>query len=357
VLVEYPIGLLRGDVRNVLWERERAANEAEVLLASAEEHLVAGRWLAGLLDAASAARVIRSTGAPLYLSRAVEDSLSGPAVGAAGPRALPTVDRKLGELLSVSLEASRGALPVLARPDAGLDVIESGAAAALEVRFHCWYEWEGRSMPAIGVPVRFEMPGASAVLDAEPVTDASGTATCSVVSAHGAPGEYELEVYLDTDAAQAALRETGAVFDGTIPLAKRSVHLVTGAHAVSVCGTFGEAANPDAAQVAAGFARRMERDGFRMGDCDPNVDVIVTGEFAVSSAGGPDSWRVEVVLTASAFDQRTARGLGETSVRVTQVVDTESVDDGTRDAEVLALKEAGRLMAVYFEPRILSSEK
>jgi hypothetical protein len=111
------------------------------------------------------------------------------------------------------------------------------------------------------------------------------------------------------------------------------------------------------AQVTAGFARRAERDGFRMGDCDPNVGVVITGEFSLRTAGGPESWTAEVVLTGSAFDQRAARGLGETTVRATQVFDAESGEDGRRGAEVLALKEAGRLLAVYFGPRILASQK
>jgi hypothetical protein len=357
VLVEYPIGLLRGDVRNVHWERERAANEAEVLVASAEEHLAAGRWHAGLLDAAGAADVVRATGVPLYLSRTPADSLSRRALSASGPRSSPPVDRRLGELLAASWSAAGGALPVRASPDSGVDVIETGASVALDVRFHCSYEWEGRSIPAIGVPVRFEMPGASAVLDGEPVTDQEGTATCRIVAAYGATGEYALELYLDTDAARAALEGRDAPLDEPVLLARHSVHLVTGAHAISLCATFGDPANADAAQVAAGFARRAERDGFRMGGCDPNVDVVITGEFSLSTAGGPDAWRTEVVLRGSAFDQRTAREVGETTVRATQIVDAESGEDGGRDAEVLALKEAGRLLAVYLVPRILASEK
>ena len=101
----------------------------------------------------------------------------------------------------------------------------------------------------------------------------------------------------------------------------------------------------------------MERDGFRMGDCGPDVDVVVTGEVSLRTTGGPGSWTVEAVVAGSAFDQRTARGLGETSVRAVQVSNADEGADGRRDAEVLALKEAGRLLAVYFRPRILSSEK
>jgi 16S rRNA U1498 N3-methylase RsmE len=62
-----------------------------------------------------------------------------------------------------------------------------------------------------------------------------------------------------------------------------------------------------------------------------------------------------VVLSASAFDQRTASELGATQITAVETVDVESSEGGKREAEVLALKEAGRLLAVYFGPRILAS--
>jgi hypothetical protein len=362
VLVEYPIGLLRGDVRNALWDRERAANEAEVLIASAEEHLAAGRWHAGLLDAASAARVVRATGARLEATEPPplppDQVVDGAAVTQTATSRL--LDDRLWLVLERSRSAAQRALPVLASAVGGVDVVESGASSGTTVEFRCAYEWNGRTVAATGVPVRFEMPGASAVLDAEPATDASGTATCRIIEAHGAPGEYELAVYLDAEAARAALEGTAAGtawLEDQAPMGRRSVHLVTGAHAISVCARLGEGTDADVAQAAAGFARRMERDGFRMGDCGPDVDVVVTGEVSLNTTGGPGSWTVEAVLTGTAFDQRTARGLGETSVRATQVSSAEGGADARRDAEVLALKEAGRLLAVYFQPKILSSVK
>jgi len=62
-----------------------------------------------------------------------------------------------------------------------------------------------------------------------------------------------------------------------------------------------------------------------------------------------------VTLEASAFDQRTASALGATRVVATQGVDAEAGENGMREAEMLALNEAGRLLAVYFGPRILAS--
>ena len=248
-----------------------------------------------------------------------------------------------------------------------VDVVEVGAAADAIVEFHCTYEWNGATVPAVGVPVRFDMPGGSAVLDVDPLTDESGTATCRIVAAYGPPGAYELTVRLDVAAAHAAVsrrpRSAGVPLDPADalpalpsgPLAHGIVHLVAGAHAISVCAQFGDRPDADAAQVMSGFTRRMERDGYRMGACDPGVAVVVTGAFSLSTHGGQDSWTAEVALSASAFDQRTASELGATRITATGTVDVENSEDGRREAEVLALKEAGRLLAVYFGPRILAS--
>ncbi len=363
ILVEYPIRYLRGDVNNVLWERGRAANEAEVLRASAEDHLSAGRWHDGLLDAARIAGVVLATGVPTtgVLTTIVEDARESTAT-----RELMSVDARLRELLRWAGFAAHGTETLAARTAGVVDVVEVGAAANAIVEFHCTYEWNGATVPAVGVPVRFDMPGASAVLDAEPLTDESGTATCRIVAAYGPPGTYELTVRLDSAAAETAMSQSlgpsGAPLDSvnvlsahlSRPLAHGIVHLVAGAHAISVCAQFGDGPDADAAQVMSGFTRRMERDGYRMGACDPSVAVVVTGSFSLSTHGGRDSWTAEVILSASAFDQRTASELGATRITATETVDVENSEEGKREAEVLALKEAGRLLAVYFGPRILA---
>jgi hypothetical protein len=359
VLVEYPIGVLKGDVNNVVWERGRAANEAEVLAASVDEHLAAGRWHDGLLDAARIADVVAATGVPL--SRAWDAS---PPTDTDGP---PSIDDRLREALRWSRTAAVAVTPLHARPVGGVDVLETGAAADAMVQFHCTYEWNGRVVPAVGVPVRFDIPGASAVLRVDPLTDGSGAATCRILATYGPPGEYELTLSVDAVAAHAALTGASAAGSRTdsrdypaearrfAPLAGHTVHLVEGAHAISVCTTFGDQDDANAAQVTAGFIRRMERDGFRTGECDPNVDVVITGEFALVAHDEPDSWTAQVTLAAAAFDQRTASGLGATRVHATQRAETEAGEKGRREAEVLALKEAGRLLAVYFGPRLLAS--
>lgn len=358
VVVEYPIGLLRGDVNNVLWERSRAANEAEVLEASAEEHLTAGRWHDGLLDAARITAVVAATGVQLP-----REETAPPAAG--GGAGQSPDDRLRGAILW-SWAAAEAVAPLHARPAGGVDVIEAGASACTSIQFQLTYEWNGRVIPAVGVPVRFDMPGASAVLRAEPLTDGSGAATCRILSAYGPPSEYELTVSVDSAAVHAAMTGALAPGAGTGPradawprrnavLAGHTVHLVTGAHAISVCAAFDQRDGSDAAQVTAGFMRRMERDGFRAGECDPDVDVVITGEFSLVGSDEHGLWTAQVTLEASAFDQRTASGLGATRVVATQTADAEAGEKSRREAEVLALKEAGRLLAVYFGPRLLAS--
>ena len=188
ILVEYPIRYLRGDVNNVIWERGRAANEAEVLKASAEEHLSAGRWHDGLLDAARVAGVVAATGVPTTI---VDDaSQSSPTHERAA------VDARLRGLLRWSRVAERTAVTFDSCATGGVNVIEVGAAANATVEFLCTYEWNAQTVPAVGVPVRFDMAGASAVLDADPLTDGSGAARCRIVAAYGPPDAYDLTVGL-----------------------------------------------------------------------------------------------------------------------------------------------------------------
>ncbi len=356
ILVEYPIKYLRGDVNNVLWERGRAANEAEILKASAKEHLSAGRWHEGLLDVARVADVVLATGVPITIvEEAPEYTLTRPQ---------SSVDSRLRGLLRWTRVAARTAETLDARATGGVAVVEVGAAANAVVKFHCTYERNGQILAAAGVPVRFEMPGASAVLDADPLTDGSGIATCRVAAAYGAPGAYKLAVRLDVAAAEAVVSrsfgspdvplDSGATrwADLSRPLARQTVHLVVGTHAISVCAQFGEPTDADASQVMSGFARRMERDGYRLDACDPGVNVVVTGTLSLSTHGESSSWTAQVVLSASAFDQRTVRELGATRITASETIEAE---EGRREAEVLALKEAGRLLAVYFGPRILAS--
>ena len=374
VVVGYPIGLLRGDANNVRWERSRARNEAAVLRESAEENLAEGRLFEGLLDASSVAATVLGTGLPAEAEeRPPLPEYDLPADDLARQEA-----ELVNDELFNSLAWARASADVLAtltaEPLGGVLVVDRGSAGSGTVEFRCAYDWNGRAVPASGVPVRFETSGASAVLDSEPLTDGSGVARCRILAVYGGPGEYELELSLDDEAFAVVLEALGvgsgapagvpaggaaagtgarAVRFPAAPLARRTVHVVAGAHATTVCVDFGEGG--DAAQAAAGFGRRMARDGFAVVDaCGADVDVIVTGWVRVSVRKGVGPWAgfwfADAELTSSAFDQRTGASLGEFAVKA-----VERAESGKREAEVLALKEAGRLAAVRLGRLVLSA--
>jgi len=362
VVVEYHIGRLRGDANNVWWERTRAANEARTLKNSAREHFANGRWMDGLLDAARSAEAVLDTGVPVAALEASPDS-----AGTGAPRTNPErrveTSRELVGLLEWSRQAAVGAVPLEAGSPERVTVVDAGESVAEDVTFDLSYVWEGRTVPASGVPVSFRMNGASAVLDGDAVSDGRGTATCRILKVNGRPGEYALELRLNSDAAEAALswlRSPGEAptsdreVDDPL-LATAVVHVVKGAHATPVCVDIDSDNAMDAPQAATGFARRMERDGFRLVECGPEAAVVITGAVSLTAVELDSGWRASAALTASAFDQRTALGLGETTVTATETVGANETEDARRSAEVLALKEAGRLLAVYFGGRILSS--
>jgi hypothetical protein len=351
ILAEYPIGYLRGDVNNARWDRRRAASEAEVLLASAEERLGTGRWMAALVERAEALRVIREAG--------VEFPPPAPYRGDGAGAEDAEFEDKLRELSTTAVLVRDALASLYATPLGRVLVVEPGTQADASAEFQFAYRWLGREVPAIGVPVRFDLQVKGAVLKAEPLTDGWGIARCVVAGAHGEAGEYRLGVEPDMPVVSEVdpaleLRtadDSDLISDGgeaATATAVMTVHLVEGAHAVSVCVELEGAPQADIAQVVAGFARRMERDGFRIEDCGASVDVVLKGNLALQSSARDGAWEARVSLGGDAFDQRTASDLGETTVNT-----VETSAEGAREAEVIALKEAGRLLAVYFGSRIL----
>lgn len=341
LLVRYPLGLLRGDAVNARWERRRTLREVRVLARSATDHFASGRWLDGLRDRARALDAVERTGAPITLP--VPGNVASP-------------EGEFAEVLSDPALSDRFVENITVTPRGEVDVVESGAAAGNVIEFECSYRWAGRDVSAVGVPVRFAMEGAGAVLDAEPVTDAVGTARCRIEAAYGPPGPYELTAEVDRAVlAEAGLALPGAGVTPSRVAASSRVYLVEGAHALSVCARFERDDASDEAQLVHGLTRRLEQDGYSVLECGPEVDAILSGTVSLStredegSEGSGKVWTTEVTVFASAFDQRVASHTGETTVTV-----TESSDRGRRETEVLALKEAGRLVAVYFVDRILA---
>ncbi|MBN2565406.1 MAG: hypothetical protein JXB46_06815 [Candidatus Eisenbacteria bacterium] len=357
ILVEYPIGHLRGDINNVVWERGRAVSEAEVLLASVEERLDEGRWMAALGERARVLGLIRGTGIVFPPDQLHRDE------GAASGDAL--FEERL-RLIGRTMDLTGAALATLsAGPIARVEAVEIGTRTDASASFRFTYKWSGRDVEAAGVPVLFTLRDAGAILRPEPVTDDAGLARCGIVAAYGEPGEYALGVAPDLSVVRAVDQSIGQLLEGRRPVgaagepgahgagwsaswAGVTVHLVAGTHATSVCVEFSGAPAADVAQVSAGFEKRMKADGFLVEGCGASVDVILTGRLAVASDGNDDIWTTRVTLTGSAFDQRTAVELGERTFTV-----SETSTEGRRAAEVLALKESGRLLAAYLGSRIL----
>ncbi|MFH1502237.1 MAG: hypothetical protein ABIG03_04245 [Candidatus Eisenbacteria bacterium] len=323
LLVEYPIAYLRGDVNNARWHARRVGNEAHVLVASAKDLFAAGRWFDALLELKRARALFRTVA-----SR-------------------PDLERSIGTVDSLMRWAA-AALSVDAVD--GVQVVEVGERRDVELAFGWSYEWEGENVGAVRLPVSFRPHGFGAVFASDAETDDTGAAVCRIVAAYGDAGEHAIEARLDHGVLVEAL---GPVYAGSIEPYEGPLHpvfLVEGAHALSVCVEMKGLDAGDETHVMAGFERRMERDGFRLEGCSPEVDVVIRADGGKRSSGAEERWTARVALSASAFDQRTASDIGRPSIHV-----EESSTEGPREAEVLALREAGRLLAAYLSNRILAS--
>ncbi len=322
-LVEYPVSFLRGDVNNALHEGRRREREARVLVSSSKMLLAEGRWVDGLVELARARELAEAAASPDAAAlRAETDAIFARVLGA------------------VEIE-----------PVGELEVVEIGQRRETAIEFQCRYEWEGRWVDAVRVPVEFEAEGFDGILANDPESDSSGTARCTIVAAYGQPGEYAVRPAVDVGVVAAAVGEEQAQEAGTGRAVPHAVYLVEGAHAVSVCLELTGLDDRDAAQLAAGFDRRMKRDGYSIGECSVAIDVLVRATATVASEESDGVWRAEAKVVTEAFDQRTAESVGETVISV-----AEESGDGQREAEVLALKEAGRLVAAYLTRRILMSD-
>lgn len=355
LLVQYPIGVLRGDVVNAKWERERILRDVEVLRASAAAHFTEGRWFDGELDLAHCLDLLRDAGTP------------PPGVpewtGGAGERAGGVVTQ--GERAwRQEMEIRRTEVPLSVEPAGAIEVVEIGARGGAEASFRVTCEWRGESVPAVGVPMRYAVEGgAAAILDGAPVTDGEGIARCRILRAYGEPGEYRLIASVDAD----LIRNAGVATFGSevtrgdgrgggrpahveTPEASERLFLVRGGHGTTICAYFTAERGRDAERARAGFVQRMANDGYLTQDCGPDVDVVVTVKVSLVTVVVPGSWSAEVTVEGTAFDQRFAREVGETALTV-----AEASEEGQRNAELRALQEAGRLLAVYFSERILTS--
>lgn len=334
-VAEYPIGLLRGDVNNIEWGRRRLSGEATVLSESAVSFLDDHRWFDGLIEFQKARAAIDSMGIPLEL----------PGHGGWDDDRETASVRELAE--SVAATALSAAVSLRAEPVGAPVVLERGARVGAVMEFLFTFEWSGERVPAVGVPVVFEMPDGAALVDGRPETDRDGVARCTLVSAYGPEGESRLFAKA-APGVVATLEELGAGVENAA--ASQKVFLVQGGHAVSVCLEFRSSSSGDDELAEVGCAGRLARDGFAIEECGPDVDVLLRADVTVETESVGSGWETSVRMEASAFDQRTATELARTTIR------TGNDGEGSRrEIEASAVREAGRLLAVYLERRMLAA--
>jgi len=325
VRAEYPIGRLRGDVKNVNWARSRLEREAGVVLASARSYFDDGRWFDGVRELARAREILRE--------------IADPAGG--------ETERLAGEIDAVAREVLS---TVAIAPLAGVEVLEAGAPSDAVFEFACEYVWSDVRRPARGAPVLFEPAGWSPVLDLDSPADRNGIVRVAVRTAVGDVGEAAVVARLDEHVMRAVGEGLPGLERGLERRGTQSVFLVESITTESVClEVFGASAGATATFLVA-CERRLERGGLAVASCGPDVAVVVRVDLAVaSSEESTDAWSAGVVASVSAFDQRNDAGLGETTIELTELA-------GTREeAETLTLKEAGRLVATYLDRRIVAN--
>jgi hypothetical protein len=355
VLAEYPIGELRGDVVNATWERERILRDVEVRRASAATYFADGLWLDGRLELERALALLAETG--VSLAGVPTGTRATPAWGSPDATQADRVWWHLREILATQAD-------LLVEPTGSLEVLEIGARCHVEATFRVTYAWEGRATPAVGVPMRYEVEGgAAAILDGDPVTGENGIVRCRILRAFGKPGQYRLVAAVDDRLLRNAGVQTfgkvvtqlaGATGGSSVrsgaPEASQKLFLVEGGHGVTICAEFAGELDRDVSQARAGFVQRMAKDGCLTQDCGPGVDVVVSGKVSVVTVVEPGLWTSQVTIEGVAFDQRFAREIPGTAITV-----AETSTEGRRDGELRALREAGRLLAVYFSERIMAS--
>ncbi len=322
VLGEYATSELRGDVNNALWESRKLEREAAILLDSSRSYFGEGRWFDGLIELARAERLLETAARPFR-----EEGL-----------AQEIDDLRQWALHAVSIE-----------PDSSIDVLEIGERREAAIGFRCFYEWEGSTVPAVRLPVQFQPLGFEAVMANDHESDERGTAFCRILVAYGEVGGRAITPSIDAAVVEAAIGKSRSLGLSLRNGPPQQVFLVEGAHAVSVCLELTGARDQDAVQLRTGFERRMQSDGYVVEECGASIDVLVRASVAISAAAADEAWIGTAVIDASAFDQRSAEWIGETMIPVLKEAQTE------RDSEVLALKEAGRLLAAYLSRRILAS--
>lgn len=343
VLADYPVGRLRGDVNNVVWERERLVREVGVLRESAGDFFVHGRWLDGVSELGRAAASLARGGFPRP-GDVADDEMSTVETEADFLRRGLAGD--LAEVLD-SLELS---------PAGPAPAVEAGSVERASMAVSAVFSWGGSVRPALGVPILYAATGGVAIVEGDAVTDAEGRARCEIVAAYGGAGGRSVEVVVDAAAvAAAAGRDVWRLLDAPggggdsrtdLPGLALPFYVVEGGHGTTVCLEVEAESEADAAVVRQACAGALARDGFVVMACGPDADLLLEITASVSSYEDDSLWWAETAVEVSAVDQRSVESVGETTIAV-----FDEIGRSRRDSEVAVLREAGRLAAVYLSRR------
>lgn len=321
LLAEYPIGLLRGDVTHAQWERRRAERELEVRIRSANDLRASGRLIEAVLE----------------MRRAFE---LGVWLGSVDS------DPRLVEKVAAEGSAWTGRFgPELAFVDgAGALVMGVGDREAFSVSLT--YAVDAEDVPAVGVPVSVAGGSLAWATTLAGVTDENGEVEIEVVAGTVA-GQDTLEIAASFPSVAAVYGHWGQNDpDGVIARLRREVVVVAAGEA-TVCLEVDADTEVDAERVRDGMLPVLEHAGSRLAECGPDAALVVSVDVSLGTEETHGAWLTRVACSVRVFDQRVAKVTGETSFEV-----AESRDSSARDAEVLALREAGRLVGVYLEPRL-----
>ncbi len=325
ILIEYPIAYLRGDVSNVEWERDKLAREAATLVKSAEVFLEEGLWLRGQSELSRAKRT--------------HDAMGLPEIGVhPGVVTQGAVDRIAEDAArSLMLEPNVATTPLIVR-----------AGEMTEIRFRLSFEQGGGRVSAIGVPVAFENPEWGVIVRAERVSGSGGIVSVTVRAAEKRDrGDVRARIDRSALASTPANRFTRFITDDS---SRAAVQVqVIPERGVSVCLDLNGVDAVAVGRLTDAFERALGQYGCTLEQCGPETDIVVRGNLSTSAVTlGHGGEQLLAVLSMEAFDQRTALEIARTTIRVER-----PSRENKEEAEALAFREAGRLLAVYLESRIM----
>ncbi len=322
LLAEYPIGIMRGDATHAQWAERRLVREVEMRVLSADDLLAEGRWLDGVIEMRHAYDLL-----PRLSSDAMPDGL--------------------GLRLVAELRDREGVLaPRFERLDGAGQLVIS-ARSREPVRFRLTYPLDGEWVPAAGVPVTTTGGVLVRTLSSATETDESGEIAFEVV-AGSATGEDGFDVVARLFPEQEIFLAGGGISadDFVIATVTQDVFVLPLCDA-TVCVEIDAATTADGERTREGLIAGLTIFGSRLVECGPDASLVVTADVSMSTQETHGTWLAQAACDVRVFDQRLAENVGEISFEV-----KESLESSARDVEVLALREVGRLIAVYLEPRL-----